>query len=98
MSQISHNKAQLFLEGINSNSTKSAFDHLKDLVEILENKNDPDPAEVRLVSSIYEFIEKMSLLEHNMKTYASEGQKKTLGGKLSSLYEELSYSGSIYRD
>jgi len=97
MSGISHNKAKMFLEGLHLNDTKNTFEQLKDLVEVLENKTDPDPSEVQLVHNIYAFIEKLNILEHGLKMYATESVN-SIGSKLSSLYEELSYSGHIYRD
>ena len=93
----SHNKAKMFLEGLHNDSTKNTFDQLKGLIEALENKSDPDPHEVHLVNHIYAFMEKLNILENNLKSYASESSNLT-GSKLSSLYESISYDGSIYRD
>ena len=97
MSDISHTKAKMFLEGLHLNETKNTFEQLEGLIEILENKSDPDPSEVCLVHSIYAFIEKLNILESNLKSYSKKGTNP-LGSKLSSLYENISYSGSIYRD
>ena len=97
MSGISHNKAKMFLEGLHQNETKNTFEQLTGLIEILENKNDPDPTEVRLVNHIYAFIEKLNILEHNLKSYSKE-TSNVVGSKLSNLYENISYNGHIYRD
>ena len=97
MSGISHNKAKMFLEGLHQNETKNTFEQLSDLIEVLENKNDPNPTEVRLVNHIYAFIEKLNILEHNLKSYA-EKSSNVAGSKLSNLYENISYNGHIYRD
>jgi len=97
MSGTSHNKAKIFLEGLHQNETKNTFEQLTKLIEILENKNDPDPTEVRLVNHIYAFIEKLNILEHNLKSYSKESSN-VIGSKLSNLYENISYSGHIYRD
>lgn len=97
MSHISHKKAQLFLEGLHSNVTSQTFERLQELIEVLESKNDPEPAEIRLVDSIYSFIEKLNILESNISTY-SKKNSSSAESKLSSLYENISYNGSIYRD
>jgi len=97
MSNISYKKAQLFLEGLHSNVTSQTFERLQELIAILESKNDPDPVEIKLVDSIYSFIEKLNLLESNISRYSKENNYKS-ASKLSSLYENISYSGHIYRD
>ncbi len=97
MPGLSHNKAKMFLEGLHQSDTKNTFEQLKDLIEVLENKIDPDPTEVRLVNHIYAFIEKLNVLENNLSSYAKESTNQT-GTKLSNLYENISYNGHIYRD
>jgi hypothetical protein len=97
MSHISHKKAQLFLEGLHSNVTSQTFEMLQGLIEVLESKNDPDPAEIRLVDSIYSFVEKLNILESNISNYSKKNSEDA-GSKLNSLYENISYNGSIYRD
>ena len=94
---VSHNKAKMFLEGLHQTSTHSTFEQLTGLIEILENKSDPDPIEIRLVENIYAFIEKLSILESNLKSYSKEGSP-SLGNKLTSLYEGISHKGNYYRD
>jgi len=91
--------AQLFLQGLNEKSTRETFERLSSLVESLEDKNDPEMTEVRIVESVYSFMEKLKLLESNLKSYVSEQSANLPSNKLASLYEDLSYnSGSIYRD
>jgi len=97
MSHISHKKAQLFLEGLHNNETSKTFENLQELIEILESKNDPDPVEIKLVDSIYSFLEKLNILESNIKTYSKE-TSNPYGNKLSNLYEGISSNGHIYRD
>lgn len=97
MSNRSQNMAKLFLENLHLNETKSTFEKLINLVESLENKPDPDPTEVKLVHNIYSFIEKLNILENNLQSYATK-ESNLMGTKLSSLYEKLLYTGSIYSD
>lgn len=94
---VSHNKAKLFLEGLHGNETRSVFQQLVSLIEILENKPDPDPVEIKLVSNLYSFMEKLNILESNLTSYSKESANK-LGNKLTSLYENISISGNYYRD
>ena len=91
--------SQLFLEGLHSNHTQQTFETLSTLVETLENKPDPEMIEVKLVESIYHFMEKLHILESNIKSYAGEDFHNKPGNKLSSLYDNLTYNGDgIYRD
>jgi len=91
--------AQLFLQGLNEKTTRETFEQLASLIESLEEKNDPEMTEVRLVESIYSFMEKMKLLESNLRSYVSENAENLPSNKLANLYEEISYNGgSIYRD
>ena len=92
------NHTQLFLEGLKTREVRDTFDHLKQLVETLEIKNDPESTEIRLVDSIYAFLEKLSLLENNLSSYFKENPRNLSGSKLSQLYDDISHSGSIYRD
>jgi len=97
MSINSHAKAKIFLEGMHSKELRNTFEHLNGLIETLENKNDPDPIEIKLVDNIYSFLEKLSILENNIKSYSKESFNTT-GNKLNSLYENISSSGHIFRD
>jgi len=88
--------AQRFLQSINEESTKSTFDSLSILIEQLENKVDPNPMEMNIVESLYHFIEKLKILEGNLKGYVKESNKNLPGNKLSSLYDKMeSYGTSI---
>jgi len=90
--------AQRFLEGLNSTPTKDTVSLLIRLVEELETKHDPEPTEIRLVQNIYSFVEKMKILENNLRSYVKESRNLP-GNKLASLYEDISYDGnSIWRD
>jgi 16S rRNA G527 N7-methylase RsmG len=83
-------KAQEFLNGLSSEDSRTTFEALSSLAENLETKNDPDPVEIRLVANIYEFIERLKILESNMKSYVKDSRKDLSGNKLESLYEEYS--------
>jgi intein-encoded DNA endonuclease-like protein len=89
--------AQRFLDQLNNDP---AFERLVELVELLENKVDPDPTEVRLCENIYNVVEKIKIMENNIRSYVSEARQNLPGNKLSALYEENSYdgSGSIIKD
>lgn len=82
--------ARLFLESLASAGSKSTFTYLLKLTDELENKPDPDPIELRLLESIYHFLEKLKMLEGNIRTYAKEFNKDLPGKKLSDLYDSIS--------
>jgi len=91
--------AQRFLEGIDQEPTKITFETLKYLTEELENKPDPDPAEIRIVESLYHFMEKLKILEYNLRQYVKENNENLPGNKLNSLYDNIdSYGSSILFD
>ncbi|MHA1233129.1 MAG: hypothetical protein ACTSPQ_21100 [Candidatus Helarchaeota archaeon] len=78
--------AQNFLIELQSNDSINMFNKLVSLIEFIENKSDPDPTEIRLAENIYHFIEKLKILESNIKSYVQESQE-TPGSKLSELYD-----------
>jgi hypothetical protein len=87
-------QAQLFLESLVSEDTKSAFDNLNIFIELLEEKQDPDPVELRLLENIYQFIEKLKILQINMSSYVTNTRQNLTGSKLSDLYESNESYGS----
>jgi hypothetical protein len=90
--------AQGFLEGLHSKETNNTVDMLQRLIEVLENKADPDMTEVRLVDSMYNFLEKLRVLDSNLTSYVRDTHDTSYGGKLAMLYDDISPEGSIYRD
>ena len=88
------NCAQVFLESLHSEGTKSTFESLDQLIEGIENKLDPDPVELRLLENIYQFIEKLKILESNLNSYAINNMKSLPGNKLTDLYESNSSYGT----
>jgi hypothetical protein len=93
-------QAKLFLESLHNEETKSTFEHLNTFIELLENKVDPDPTELRLLGNIYQFVEKLKFLENNMSTYVKESRKNLSGNKLSDLYDSAESYGSskLFKD
>jgi hypothetical protein len=86
--------AKIFFENVTSKQSATIWESLLQLVSELENKSDPDPVEVRLVDSIYHFLERLKILEGNIQSYVKDSGDKLPGNKLASLYENLSYDGS----
>lgn len=82
--------AQLFLESLVSEGSKSSFEYLLKLTDDLENKLDPDPIEVKLLENIYHFLEKLKILEGNLRSYSKQFNKDLPGNKLSDLYDLVS--------
>ena len=76
-----------FLNELNSKEVKGAFEFLSTILENLEEKNDPDPIEMEIVDSAYQAIEKLNLLENNLRKYANDKNSTLLGTTLNDLYE-----------
>ena len=89
--------AQKFLKELGSDP---AFTTITEFIEMLEEKVDPDPIELRLIESLYAFNEKSKLLENNMRTYVKKIRGDLPGTKLQNLYDDSSYNGagSIFKD
>ena len=81
--------SKLFLESLQTEQVKDTLEYLSKLVDQLENKRDPDPIELKLLESIYHFLEKFQILQGNLKSY-SRDFKDTAKNKLSDLYDESS--------
>jgi len=92
--------AHKFLQQLTSEDSKGMFEGLADLVEVLENKNDPEQTEMYLVQNIYHFFEKLKTLEGNLHSYVRESVDEIPGNKLSLLYDETKSAGSsiLYED
>jgi hypothetical protein len=86
--------ARKLLTEISSKDDDSPYETLYSLMEILENKIEPDSEEIYLVTEIYQLIEKFKLLEGRLKKYIENDIKKMPGNKLSELYEKDSSYGT----
>jgi len=78
-----------FLNELNSKEVKGAFEFLSTILENLEEKNDPDPIEMEIVDSAYQAIEKLNLLENNLRKYVTDKNTTLLGNTLNDLYESV---------
>lgn len=83
-----------FLNELNSESMKSALSSLSKLLEDLEIKNDPEPIEMEIVSTAYQLIENLSLLQAAMRKYQNSESDILTGSKLTNLYKGNKSSGS----
>ena len=78
-----------FLNELNSEEVKSAMEHLTALLEILEEKVDPEPIEMTIVDEAFKTIEQIKVLENALRNY--QQVIRTLDGdKLSDLYSNKS--------
>jgi len=68
-----------------SESTKDFLDSIDRLLIELENKNDSNPQEIYMVESIYQLLEKLKIMETNLREYVKNDNKKMPGNKLSEL-------------
>jgi len=81
------NEVIRFLNELSSKEVKSTFEFLTTILEQLEEKMDPDPIEVEIVDSAYQAIEKLNILENNLRKYVIDNNEILPGNKLSDLYE-----------
>lgn len=99
MNSNSISLAKKILSKSNKFISKDTSDSLSRLVEELENKNDPDPKELYLLDAIYQYIEKLTLLESHLSKYIQKDSDKIKGNKLNSLYEnQTKYGSSVLFD
>jgi len=76
-----------FLNELNSKEVKNTFEFLATILEKLEEKNDPEPIEMEIVDASYQAIEKLNILENNLRKYVNDENKTLLGNILNDLYE-----------
>lgn len=94
MSSKITNIAQTFLNELHSAEKEGVFGTMKTLLAELENKSDPDPTEIRLVTQLYHFVENFEILKNNVRSYSKDlVERDSSGNKLSSLWENQSYDG-----
>jgi len=80
---------QNLLNKILSEDSSEVISELKLLIEHLENKNDPDPEEIILVNTLYQFLEKNNILKAQLKQYIRESNKSSIGSKLDDFYQKI---------
>jgi hypothetical protein len=66
---------------------QEAFQSLDDLLDHLEEKDDPEPFEMHIVDSAYQALEKLKTLEGIMKNRITESNALK-GSKLQKLYDK----------
>jgi len=77
-----------FLRELNSSDVQDTFTSLGTLLEYLEGKEDPDPAEIQMVDTAYQALEKLKTLEGMIKYHISESSEVAKGTKLQNLYDK----------
>ena len=75
-----------FLNELRSDSVKNALDSLTILLNELEEKNDPEPIEMEIVSRSYQLFEAITLVEAAIRKYKISKHILT-GNKIDSLRE-----------
>jgi hypothetical protein len=76
-----------FLLELHSKEVSPMFESLTFLLEYLENKEDPDPEEMRIVESAYQALEKLQTLEALLKQRVRKTHPPT-GTRLQELYDK----------
>ena len=77
-----------FLNELNSKEVKSTFEFLSTILESLEEKIDPDPIEMEIVDSAYQLIEKLNILQGNLRKYVTSENSRSATSKLVDLYDD----------
>ncbi|MCK5614945.1 hypothetical protein KAR91_74470 [Candidatus Pacearchaeota archaeon] len=89
--------AKRFLNELHAEPTQDTIQVLEHLLEELESKHDPEMTEVRLAESISSFIEKLRVMENNIRSYVKEINVNLPGNKLNNLLEQR-LGDNVYRD
>lgn len=82
------------LNELHEKEFKITFESLDVLLEYLENKNDPTQMEIQIINSIYQFIEKVKIMESSLRVYTQNNSQRLLGNKLTNLYENSILHGT----
>jgi len=77
----------IFLQELHSKEVKPMLESLTFLLEHLENKEDPEPEEIRIFEAAYQALEKLQTLEALVKQRASKFPSLT-GSRLQDLYDK----------
>ena len=84
--------AQKIMETMNSHIGKQLVNTMNELLNVLEEKNDPDQIEMFIVDNITQYMEKFSLINNNLNGYVVENVKqKTVGELISDHYNTKDY-------
>ena len=82
------------LNELHDGEFKITFESLSVLLDYLETKNDPSQTELQIINSIYQFIEKINILESTLRVYTGNNSQRLLGSKLTNLYENSILNGT----
>ena len=82
-----------FLNELTSDEVKNAMSHLTGILDMLENKNDPEPIEMEIVNEAYQTLEKLQILEAAIRRYLTDKRELT-GDKIEELYDNNHTSGT----
>jgi len=83
------------LNELHEKEFKITFESLNVLLDYLETKNDPSQTELQIVNSIYQFVEKVKILEASLRIYTQHSSSELFGNKLAKLYENESMFTSM---
>ena len=76
-----------FLSELHSNNSQEMFERLAQLIEHLENKEDPEPTDVLIADNIYQTLEKLKTLDSLLVNYVGDSKGILKGNKLQDLYD-----------
>jgi hypothetical protein len=67
---------------------------ISQLIIFIENQEDPDPEELYLLESLYQYHEKASLLQSHINKFIQKSNQSLKGNKLDNLYENSNKYGT----
>lgn len=97
---MTNNRAAIrFIQELRSENSKELLESLSNLLEVLENTNDPNPIEMSLVDHIYQLLEKVKSVEGILHAYLGENNIPTKRTNvLEKLYEEIDRQPGYYKN
>ena len=99
MASTTISSARRFLNNLSSQQGKELMESLGQLLEVLEQKNDPEVSEIEMCHSICETIKHIKLMENDCRSYIHETvQCQSAGNKLDELKsKQINVNGYLFR-
>ena len=86
-SNLLSRRANSIIGELNKEEIQELIKDFSIFLEELESKVDPEPIELQLVENLYQFFEKLKLLEGMLLTYTKGSGGTSIGEKISKIME-----------
>jgi hypothetical protein len=84
-----------FLQELHSNEVQETFESLAVLLDHLENKEDPDPTELKIVEITYQTLEKLKYLDELLRKRVGKNSDFP-GTRLQELYDRALETHTLF--